>query len=161
VVRVGDEWRMFYDGQRGDEAAHGDRSIGLATSPDGRVWEKTQGPVLTAGGDGSWDARRVYDPNVVVTPDGFVMTYTTSLADMNTGSLEYSFGLATSDDGTTWTKHPQNPILNTRAAGLGAVFLSSMEHHDGSYLLAFDARGGLRGETTVWVLGHDGPLPTG
>ncbi len=48
VIRVGDTYFMYYTGATGDHA-HGN-AIGLATSPDGRVWTRANGgrPLVTA-----------------------------------------------------------------------------------------------------------------
>jgi predicted GH43/DUF377 family glycosyl hydrolase len=156
VVQFDGRWWMFYDAQQRDERAWGDRSIGYATSPDGRVWTKGDDPVLSAMGDG-WEGERVYDPNVIVAGDGLVMTYLASIDDPNQGVLEFFTGVAASDDGTTWSRYPDNPVSDVRGMGLGAVFVTSAEAVGDGYHLYFDSRAPDL-STRVWVLVHEGPI---
>lgn len=156
VVWFGGRWLMAYDAQRGDERTWGDRSIGIAVSEDGMSWTRASGPVLTATGEG-WERQRVYDPNVVVDGDRLVMTYMTSVDDPNAGVQEFYVGLAVSDDGETWRRVGEGPILDVRRQGLGAVFLSSMERIGDDLRFLFDTRAADL-STRIWVLGHEGPL---
>src|SRR6266498_2800682 len=51
VLKVGGTYYMYYTGAAGDHA-HGN-AIGLATSPDGRVWTRANGgrPLVTSAGN--------------------------------------------------------------------------------------------------------------
>ena len=94
VVRFRDEYLLFYAGF--DLAQGGTGSIGLATSPDGVAWTKRGEPVLRA--TERWEGRSLDRPRVAVTPDGLAMVYAgRDLTDR---------GIATSPDGTTWTRVP-------------------------------------------------------
>jgi predicted GH43/DUF377 family glycosyl hydrolase len=94
VVRVGDRWALYYAGF--DRVHGGTGSIGVAFSLDGATWEKQPEPVLVA--TETWEGRLIDRPRVVATPGGLVMLY--AGRDLN------DRGLATSQDGVTWTSIP-------------------------------------------------------
>lgn len=150
VVAVGDEYWMFYDGNIG-----GRRAIGLAISSDGFTWTKQGEPVLTAGGDGEWDKTGVYDPQVVLTDEGFVMSY--FVRRPGSTAPVYEAGLAYSDDGLTWVKDEDSPYLSSEKWGFGGIFLSNLVHLDDQYFLYFDAQRG-SGGTTAFYVSHEGAL---
>ena len=78
-----------------------DGVIWRATAPrlDG-PWKVDGRPALEPGAQGSWDSLRVAEPSLVRTDDGFVLYYTGFDQD-GVGRV----GLATSNDGASWTKH--------------------------------------------------------
>ena len=116
VIRVGDEWWMYFDGFVSDLDAEADRAVGVATSSDGIDWVVAERPVFTSSPDG-WDAARVMAPSVIVTDDTYVMTYMSTWRREGQGFLA-DFGYATSDDGTTWSRGPENPLIkNTGTIG--------------------------------------------
>jgi hypothetical protein len=93
VARVGNRWAMFYAGF--DQPQGGTGSIGVAFW-NGATWDKHPEPVLVA--TERWEGRSVDRPRVVATPEGLVMVYAgRDLTDR---------GIATSQDGLTWTKVP-------------------------------------------------------
>ena len=74
--------------------------IGRATAPAPEgPWTFDEEPVLSPGGDGEWDDLQVMRVNVLPVDDGYVMYYAGVDSD---GSR---IGMATSDDGITWTKY--------------------------------------------------------
>ncbi len=158
VVRVGDELWMYYDGN-----IAGSRAIGLATSTDGVEWTKYDDPateavgdpLLTAGSDGEWDENGVYDPQVVITDEGFVMSY--FARSPGTSAPVYEAGLAYSNDGLVWEKDPDGPHLSSQRWGFGGIFLSALVHHEDTYFLYFDAQRSSGGTTALYV-SHEGPL---
>ncbi len=85
--------------------------LGRATAPgpDG-PWTVDPEPILTAGPAGDWDAGGLSWPSVVATDTGFAMYYTGLDRLGGIGAI----GLATSADGTTWTKH-DGPVLVAEA----------------------------------------------
>lgn len=94
VVRHGDEYLLFYAGF--DMPQGGNGSIGLATSLDGVTWAARDEPVF--GATERWEGRSVDRPRVAATAGGLVMVYAgRDLTDR---------GIATSADGTTWSKVP-------------------------------------------------------
>ena len=103
VIYDGNDYHMYY-------SAHSETSpgnfIGHATSPDGRVWTKDPGnPILSPGEIGSWDYDMLYFPSVVFDDNTYHMWYAGGRF------IEYDIGYATSEDGSTWTKHEVNPVL--------------------------------------------------
>jgi len=104
VIKVGNKWYMYYHGYDGSNMR-----IGLATSTDLVSWSKYAGnPVLDLGAAGEWDELHVHKPDVVYNPDDgkYYMFYTGVNSEWY-----YAIGLATSNDGITWTKYINNPII--------------------------------------------------
>ena len=64
-------------------------------------------PVLIAGTAGSWDDDAVWGPAVLKDGSSYKMWYTG-----DDGANPSRIGLATSTDGTTWTKAATNPVLS-------------------------------------------------
>lgn len=98
VLRVGDEWWMWYNG-RSDDRFTG--SIGLATSQDGLRWTKHRNgiPVFEHGSPGTFDSTKA-DHSAVLKFDGkFHMWYTAG--DHNS---RYTIGYATSTNGIHWQR---------------------------------------------------------
>ena len=78
VLRVGDEWWMWYNGRAADCFTG---QVGLAISDDGFHWQKVnQGqPVMSHGPAGSFDETKVDHPTVVYFNNRFHMWYTGGL----------------------------------------------------------------------------------
>jgi beta-1,2-mannobiose phosphorylase / 1,2-beta-oligomannan phosphorylase len=107
VLHDGARFRMYYTGKGRLEK----EQIGYAISNDGVFWTR-QGtaPVLPAGGATfDWDSDAVSAPSVVFVGNLWHMWYT-GFSAFNT---RYEIGYATSPNGVTWTKHPDNPIFQT------------------------------------------------
>lgn len=69
-------------------------------------WEKFPGnPVFGNGAEGEWDAGGVTCFVVRHFPWGYRMFYSCG------GNYASGFGLATSDDGINWERHPDNPVM--------------------------------------------------
>lgn len=112
VIKVDEEWRMYFDGFVSDLDSDPDRAIGLATSPDGLTWTVADEPVFAPSADG-WDAARVMAPSVIETDDGYVLTYMSTWRREGQGFLA-DFGYATSNDGLSWTRGSQDQLLDNR-----------------------------------------------
>lgn len=107
-------YKMWYSGSN-DALEGGDYGIGLAFSPDGRVFTKIsaresplgeKGRVMRAGrADG--DVQALADPTVIRKDGIYHMWYTTGMVD----APEVVIGYATSPDGVHWTKYSGNPVL--------------------------------------------------
>lgn len=166
VLKVEEGYLMYYDGLRNGGAS----MIGRATSPDGVRWEKyndpatndpvfaESDPVLSPSTEG-WDSRRVIDPNVIQTSEGFEMIYlsTSGLGKFAPG--EFAFGAATSPDGIEWTKSSQNPILsNQDHPRWSQAFLASLLYVEGTYFLYFDLVASGTGGTNVYLATYQGSL---
>lgn len=101
VIREGNEYKMWYTG--GQRVGQYDffQAIGYATSPDGTNWTKYSGnPVLTKGSAGGFDDSWVYLPVVISSATGYTIYYTGAASS----SVLQRTGIATSTDGTHWTK---------------------------------------------------------
>jgi predicted GH43/DUF377 family glycosyl hydrolase len=86
--------------------------VGYATSLNGIDWTDYPGnPVLDVGALGAWDSRVRDTPCVVKTPSGYKMWYTgADSVGFWADSLALVFGFASSDDGISWSVHPE-PVL--------------------------------------------------
>jgi predicted GH43/DUF377 family glycosyl hydrolase len=94
---------MYYMGTDG-----GNESIGLAYSDNGTHWTGyINNPVLSPGAAADWDNTGVGYCSVLNLSSGnWQMWYG---GGPNT---KYGIGYATSPDGITWTKHPDNPVFH-------------------------------------------------
>ena len=100
--------------------------IALATSPDGRSWQKAAASVLDLGPIGSWDEAGVGDP-YVIDAGGKLYLFFVGMDRARRQRL----GIAVSGDGLHWSKLTANPILEIGPDG------------------AFDENG--LGEPAVWT----------
>ena len=75
------------------------------------TWIRNAHPLLSTGPSGSWEDASVILPYVLKESTGFKMWYYGD--DGSTTRIGY----ATSNDGTTWTKHPGNPVLDVGPMG--------------------------------------------
>jgi beta-1,2-mannobiose phosphorylase / 1,2-beta-oligomannan phosphorylase len=102
VLRQSDGYRMWYTGQ-----ARGKSWIGMATSPDGKIWKRASDrPVLSP--ERPWEQSAVMCPHVIYDESRKIYRMWYS------GGEQYepnAIGYATSPDGLTWTRHPDNPIF--------------------------------------------------
>ena len=102
VLKGGGVYHMWYTGQ-----AKGRSSIGYATSQDGLTWKRMSNkPVLAPAA--AWEKVAVMCPHVNWDPQAgrFRMWY--SAGDQYEPD---AVGYATSADGLTWTRHPDNPVF--------------------------------------------------
>eukprot|EP00246_Nothoceros_aenigmaticus_P015292 TRINITY_DN627_c0_g1_i1.p1 TRINITY_DN627_c0_g1~~TRINITY_DN627_c0_g1_i1.p1 ORF type:complete len:207 (+),score=23.94 TRINITY_DN627_c0_g1_i1:22-642(+) len=109
------KWLMTYHTREsGGLKGTGFFSAGVASSSDGRHWEK-HGKVLSVGVAGSWDEGGVSVRHVVPIDGRYVMFYEGS--DFN---FNFAVGVATSKDGIVWEKdleagpEPGGPVLKPR-----------------------------------------------
>jgi hypothetical protein len=110
VLKDGSAYRMWYGGQ---DYQYSPERIGYATSFDGISWTKySANPVLVPGGNGGWDDKHVTEQFVTKEGATYKMYYTG-----NSYSDIVQIGLATSIDGTSWTKYDGNPILPMGSPG--------------------------------------------
>ena len=108
IIHDGGTYKMWYIGKGFDYVGR----VGYATSPDGLTWTRhVSNPVLEPGAEGEWDSRDLATPFVLqVGPADYRMWYA-GLGD----DWTWRIGYATSSDGVSWTKHPNNPVLDIGA----------------------------------------------
>ena len=110
---TGTDWTftMYYDGTTG-----GDEAIGLGFSSDGITWtgydagsDGKADPVLAGTYvSGAWDYDYVSRATIIKNADDdYEMWYSGGIVTMNHG-----IGYATSSDGITWMRDPNNPIFH-------------------------------------------------
>jgi predicted GH43/DUF377 family glycosyl hydrolase len=108
VMVIDNTFNMWYTGHRGNNFSF-DFQIGHATSPDGINWTKDpNNPVLTRESQKAWDRSWVNAGSVLYDGSEYHMWYTgcDTLKGINIGH-------ATSLNGLTWIKDPENPVLIT------------------------------------------------
>jgi hypothetical protein len=135
-------WFYTYEGSR--EPGF----IGRVTAPgpDG-PWVPDPEPVLSPGPEGAWDGVRVIEPTVVVDDDRYLMYYA-GIGDDRTSAI----GLATSEDGITWTKHDDpgtedprlgasDPVLTGDADSwnVGSIGCPDVEWLGDGFMMIFDS----------------------
>lgn len=109
VIFDGTKFRMWYEGRTVDS----NYEIGYAISFNGIDWEKHQtNPVLKVGESGSWDNQYVSDPVVKMESTVWKMWY-----GGGNNLFNSQIGYATSNDGVTWVKSDQNPVLSPGESG--------------------------------------------
>jgi predicted GH43/DUF377 family glycosyl hydrolase len=101
VLKEGETYRMWYSATNYTHSG-----IGLALSPNGVDWDKYPGNPVILDGPEEYDVNLIFGPTVVRDGEGYRMWYTGSDSD----SI-WTVNLATSPDGISWTKHPENPVL--------------------------------------------------
>ncbi len=103
-------YRLWYHGggyPMGNQRL-GNARVGYATSSDGITWTKRGNPVLDIGASGSFDDDQAAEPRVMRVGARYRMYYT----GHNAASARNALGMASSNDGLSWTKAPANPILD-------------------------------------------------
>jgi predicted GH43/DUF377 family glycosyl hydrolase len=159
VLRTSAGYVMYYSAAATDSDPHD--AIGMATSPDGIHWTKRSEPVLRAGTGDAWDNQIIFDPNVVQTPNGYVMAY---LALGPNGVVPQPFtavGYATSADGVAWAKSSESPVLSTLDhENWQFMFLANLLYQNGTLFLYFDLQQQSKtiGVTDVFMATHTGLL---
>jgi predicted GH43/DUF377 family glycosyl hydrolase len=100
VIKDGNTYKMLYLGY---SDPNGQFHIGLATSEDGMVWQKYPTPVLV--GSANWE--RQISPHSILKIDNLYYLYYIGRSNVNRDRI----GLAISNDGISWSKYAENPIL--------------------------------------------------
>jgi hypothetical protein len=139
VLFDGTTYRMWYIGVGGSASVYG--MVGYATSSDGTSWTKHEGgPVLIPGGNGGWDDYNVGGLSVMFNGTHYMMCY----GGQPGVDTQMRIGIATSVDGISWNKYPNNPILSPtsdwwedRHVSPGPVIMN--ESH---YIMSYSGQGG-------------------
>lgn len=141
VLRFGaSDWRMWY---RGDDGSNG--RIGYATSSDGLSWSKSgSNPIIDLGSAGEWDDDGVVAIGLYYDAEDkrFYGWYAGNKSGVFNG-----VGFAYSEDGISWTKSPQNPVLVETASESGGKPGDTIDVYE-------DGKGNLR------ILYGDFDIPT-
>ena len=101
VIRDGNGYRMVYAALSSNRVM----SLGLATSGDGKEWEKYSGNPIIEPEPGKWDCNHIEDPHLIKL-DKYYLTYAGK-----DDKGHYRIGLAVSTDGMHYKKVPE-PILD-------------------------------------------------
>jgi len=87
-----------------------------ASSSDGINWSINTTPILSPGPTGSWDDHRIETPVVIKTGSNSYHLYYSGCSTTSCLVPQYSIGHATSGDGITWIKDPDNPVITYQAS---------------------------------------------
>jgi predicted GH43/DUF377 family glycosyl hydrolase len=124
----------------GFDARHDDTiSIGILRSQDGFDFELlSEEPVLTHGADDSWEADAVSAPMLFQTDSGYEMFYMGFIRNSSGRYVGFEgfnlwLGYAISEDGITWEKHADNPIMNIEQEQ-GTAYISAMKVDETYYI---------------------------
>ncbi|GMQ97857.1 MAG: hypothetical protein BMS9Abin17_0360 [Acidimicrobiia bacterium] len=144
----------------------------VAEDPAG-PWTLDDEANLLPGGAGSWDSNGVLNPSVVFTGDRWMMFYTgfPSKEDRDGTASNFTssaLGLATSDDGISWTKLGDPVFTGDASVGWeeGSISRTEVLFVDDQFVLLYAARaGGTRGVATspngvVWARSEANPILT-
>ena len=135
VIQVGSSFKMWYTCSN-PNLPSGSRDICSATSNDGISWTKQSTPVLQLSS--GWEAGYIYSPTVIYDGTTYGMWYS---GCNSSSSAVCQIGYATSKDGITWTRDPNNPILSSGLSGAwdaGGVENQCAVQYNGGILLYYD-----------------------
>ncbi len=149
VIKNDDGYVMYYSGT-GDKEVGGfaeeHSQIGMATSTDGAQWTKYDNPETTnpalalsdpvlspSETKDAWDSWHVRNTRVSKIDDRWKMVY--GGASFNESG---NFGVAISQDGITWKRLYEQPILKSRSIGK-VISFNSFIHHNNQDLIYIEA----------------------
>ncbi|MCU0369940.1 MAG: T9SS type A sorting domain-containing protein [Bacteroidales bacterium] len=134
----GESYKMWYNGYNSQPYYTGALRAGLATSADGINWTRySEEPVLELGDPGDWDDTWAY-VNTVLFEEGMYKMWYTGFDGAYT-----CIGYATSADGITWDKHPDNPVIEPGGSGFGGLDAAQnprVIHSDAGYEMWFNGQ---------------------
>lgn len=122
VIRSGGEWTMFYLGSDRIVDGSGSGALGRAVSEDGIIWTKDPAPVFTAD-DSRFEDEGLNRIEVKPVDDELLLTYA--------GRTGGNRAIAYSDDGFTWTRDQNNPILTTIEVPRGSIYDTALLYDEG------------------------------
>ena len=158
VIKTPDGYRMYYVGDSGDRQT----AIGLAFSEDGITWVKhndpntndapyaESDPILERDPD-SWEINP-QDPRVSITPDGWILFY----SSFNGNFRNQGYGIATSEDGISWTRLQDEPVMARSEITLNPWYPEFI-YADGTYYFYLEADA-FDGGTHIYLSTYEGSL---
>jgi len=109
VINDGSNYHIWYTGDGGPGTYV---QIGHATSPDGITWTKSPKiPVLSCKQNDEWDYDRADYARVIYDGNSYHMWYSGGK------TWAWQIGYATSENGSSWTKYADNPVLLRGSTG--------------------------------------------
>ena len=127
VIKDGETYKMYYLGYSDPD---GQFHIGLATSTDGVVWQKYPTPVLV--GSSYWE--RQISPHSILKIDNLYYLYYIGRSNVNQDKI----GLAISNDGISWSKYSENPVLVATQIWEGTgISWPSVIYEDGIFSMVY------------------------
>jgi hypothetical protein len=156
VVKTPEGYMMFYHG-----GINPPSMIGMATSSDGRAWEKYDNPETTAApfansdpvflpnrdSETAWDRAHVNQPRVVVTDEALVMLYRSWTGAQQNQSL----GFARSTDGITWERLNETPIFSDKDIARRRLWFTGLAFDGENYYVYLELQRGYQGQTDIYA----------
>lgn len=157
VVEADGRYLMYYEGiNRGLSG-----SIGLAISDDGVTWTKHDDPATTDAPythsdpvfipELDWMSSHVQQPEVVNTPDGWVMLFKAAI------TANKPVGMAVSEDGLVWQAVGDGPVFQSAyVPNENSTWQTSLLYHAGKYYLFYEAT--YNNGSDIYLAIHEGTL---
>lgn len=125
-------WRLYYSG------AGTKQGVGLLTSRDGQHWVPHAGNPVLEPQTGAWD-EQILEQAAAYFGGNYWLWYS-AYRNPLVPTTRIAIGVATSQDGIHWTKHPGNPVIKPGPSGawndLRVLAPDVIEEPDGSLLMA-------------------------
>ncbi len=152
MVLVDGTYHLFFLGA--SSFGYDNWAVGHATSTDGVNWEMDPAnPIMTPATEGGWHVSSIMSVAVIHDGSEFRMWYGGSDGSIRQG------GFATSPDGTSWTRHPGNPVIEVGPNGTFndiSVLPGAIVFQGGSYHMWYTSGGNNIWESIGYANSEDG-----
>jgi hypothetical protein len=131
IVKAANQFMLYYTAIDFGDVGR----ICLATSSDGINWTKYPANPIIYPVSGTWESEKVGFPQVYFDGSSFFMLY------FGYNGTYWETGLATSPDGTNWTRHATNPVLRRGPVGSWDshdAMVNALVVHDSTFYLFYD-----------------------